>query len=117
MARPRRTRVVRSRRFELSRMFKRPQTYFAAALPLAIPIVLAALTGVEPSATPSTTHFNTSAATLRYIDLTTPFTAALPEHSMILTVEEDDTLDGVLTAGGLNRADAGLLTREFGKTI
>jgi murein DD-endopeptidase MepM/ murein hydrolase activator NlpD len=97
-------------------MFKRPQTYFAAALPLAIPIVLVALTGVEPAAAPST-HLSASVAALRYTDLATAFTAALPEHSMILTVEEDDTLDAVLTAGGLNRTDAAMLTREFGKTI
>src|SRR5438034_2182480 len=116
MARPRGTRVVRSRRFGLSRMFKRPQTYFAAALPLAIPLVLAAVTGAEPAAAPSA-NFKAAAATLRYSDLISPSPATLPEHSMILTVEEDDTLDAVLTAGGLGRPDAAFLTREFGKTI
>ena len=89
MARPRGTRVVRSRRFGLSRMFKRPQTYFAAALPLAIPLVLAAVTGVEPAAAPSTNFKAAAAATLRYSDLTAPSPASLPEHSMILTVEEN----------------------------
>src|SRR5436190_6854717 len=117
MARPRGTRVVRSRRFGLSRMFKRPQTYFAAALPLAIPLVLAAVTGVEPAAAPSTNFKAAAAATLRYSDLTAASPATLPEHSMILTVEEDDTLDAVLTAGGVSRPDAAFLTHEFGKTI
>src|SRR5262245_54858213 len=116
MARPRRTPVVGSRRFRLSRMFKRPQTYFAAALPLAIPLLLAAISGVAPAASPAT-NINASVATLRYTDLTPPSPALLPEHSIVLAVEEDDTLDGVLTAGGLSRADATLLTREFGKTI
>src|SRR5437763_6112133 len=116
MARPRGSRMVRSRRFRLSRMLKRPQPYFAAALPLAIPLVLAAVTGVEPSAAPST-NFTAAATTLRYADLTAPSPATLPEHSVVLTVEEDDTLDAVLTAGGLSRADAAVLTREFGKTI
>ena len=97
-------------------MFKRPQTYFAAALPLAIPLVLAAVTGAEPAAAPSA-NFKAAAATLRYSDLISPSPATLPEHSMILTVEEDDTLDAVLTAGGLGRPDAAFLTREFGKTI
>ena len=105
MARPRGIRVVRSRRFGLSRMFKRPQRYFAAALPLAIPLVLAAVTGAEPAAAPSA-NFKAAAATLRYSDLISPSPATLPEHSMILTVEEDDTLDAVLTAGGLGRPDA-----------
>ena len=117
MARPRRNAVVRSRRFGLSRMFKRPQTYFAAALPLAIPLVLATLTGVEPAASPSTNVRASLVAPLRYTDLTAPSPATLPEHSMLLTVEEDDTLDAVLTAGGLSRPDANLLTQEFAKTI
>src|SRR6266498_3623424 len=116
MARPRRTAVVGSRRFRLSRMFKRPQTYFAAALPLAIPLILAAISGVSPAASPAK-PINASIATLRYTDLTPPSPATLPEHSMILTVEEDDTLDAVLTAGGLSRADAASLTREFGKSL
>jgi murein DD-endopeptidase MepM/ murein hydrolase activator NlpD len=98
-------------------MFKRPQAYLAAALPLAIPLVLAAVSGVEPAAAPVTRLDAASALSLRYADLTLPATATLPEHSIILTVEEDDTLDAVMTAGGLNRTDAAQLTREFGKSI
>jgi len=97
-------------------MFKRPQAYFAAALPLAIPLVLAAVSGVEPNAAPAT-RLDAAALSLRYTDLTLPASDTLPEHSMMLTVEEDDTLDAVLTAGGLNRTEASLLTREFGKSI
>ena len=97
-------------------MFKRPQAYFAAALPLAIPLVLAAISGVEPAAAPAT-PMRAAALTVRYADLTAPSPAALPEHSIMLTVEEDDTLDAVLTAGGLSRSDAALLTNEFGKSI
>src|SRR5258706_2772720 len=105
MARPRETAVVRSLRVGLIRMFKRPQTYFAAALPLAIPVVLAAISGVEPAASPAN-QMSVSASGLRYADLVAPSPATLPEHSMILTVEEDDTLDAVLTAGGVTRSDA-----------
>jgi murein DD-endopeptidase MepM/ murein hydrolase activator NlpD len=97
-------------------MFKRPQTYFAAALPLAIPLVLATLTGAEPAASPSTTA-RAFAAPLRYADLVPPSPAALPEHSMILSVEEDDTLDAVLIEGGLSKPDAALLTQQFGRII
>jgi murein DD-endopeptidase MepM/ murein hydrolase activator NlpD len=109
--------MVRSRRIGLSRMFKRPQTYFAAALPLAIPLVLAALSGVEPAAAPSTQMSVLPVSPLQYSALTAPSPAALPEHSLILSVEEDDTLDSVLTEGGMSRADAATLTREFGKVI
>jgi murein DD-endopeptidase MepM/ murein hydrolase activator NlpD len=98
-------------------MFKRPQTYFAAALPLAIPLVLAAVSGVEPAASPATNVKASAITPLRYADLTAPSPAALPEHSMVLAVEEDDTLDAVLTAGGLSKPDAALLTQRFGKII
>ncbi len=97
-------------------MFKRPQAYFAAALPLAIPLVLATFSGVQPAAAPAAS-LKASAVALRYTDLTAPSSATLPEHSVMLTVEEDDTLDGVLTDGGLNRADASLLTRQFARII
>jgi len=98
-------------------MLKRPQTYFAAALPLAIPFVLAAVSGVEPAASPATSIKASALTSLRYTDLTPVSPATLPEHSIILAVEEDDTLDVVLIAGGLSRSDASLLTREFGKSI
>ena len=71
-------------------MFKRPQTYFAAALPLAIPLVLAALSGVEPSAAPAPVH-SAAMVGINYADLTPPSPATLPEHSTLLTIEEDDT--------------------------
>src|SRR5947207_2540751 len=116
MARPRRNAVLRSRRFGLSRMLKRPQAYFAAALPLAIPLILAGVSGVEPAAAPAG-RASVVPLSIRYADLTAPSPAALPEHSVILTLEEDDTLDAVLTEGGLSRAEASWLTREFGKTI
>jgi murein DD-endopeptidase MepM/ murein hydrolase activator NlpD len=97
-------------------MFKRPQAYLAAALPLAVPLVLAAISGAEPAAAPAT-RLDAAALSLRYTDLALPNSDTLPEHSMMLTVEEDDTLDAVLSAGGLNRAEASMLTREFGKSI
>ena len=96
-------------------MLKRPHAYLAAALPLAIPLVLAALTGAEPAAAPAT-HANASALSLNYAGLT-PSPATLPEHSMILTIEEDDTLDSVLNEGGMTRAEAAALTHEFGRSI
>ena len=78
MARPRKSAVVRSRRFGLSRMLKRPQTYFAAALPLAIPFVLAAVSGVEPAAAPATSIQASALSGLRYTDLTPPSRPTFP---------------------------------------
>ncbi|MEA2339849.1 MAG: hypothetical protein QOE82_3856, partial [Thermoanaerobaculia bacterium] len=54
---------------------------------------------------------------LRYEELTAPSSATLPEHSVLLTLDEGDTLDSVLLAGGLTRADSATLNNEFGKTV
>jgi murein DD-endopeptidase MepM/ murein hydrolase activator NlpD len=54
---------------------------------------------------------------LRYHDLAQPFRAELPEHSLILTIEKNDTLDQVLTSGGLSKGESALLTNELAKTI
>lgn len=53
---------------------------------------------------------------LRYADLT-PTPSTLPEHSVILTLEDGDTLDAVLASGGLDRRETALLTQEFSKSI
>lgn len=54
---------------------------------------------------------------LRYSDLSPQAPAQLPEHSVMLTVEEDDTLNAVLVAGGLSRRDSAMLTNEFGHSV
>ena len=95
---------------------KRPRVFVALALPLAVPLFLAAVNNPPEFGT-----VNASAAVpaivLRYDELRKPFRAELPEHSLILTVEKNDTLDAVLTAGGLTRGESASLTREFGKSI
>ncbi|GAC1437686.1 MAG: M23 family metallopeptidase [Thermoanaerobaculia bacterium] len=93
------------------------RTIFAAALPVAIPLVLAAV-AMEPS--PRVMPRNATAMSLlpvRYSDLAPQAPAQLPEHSVMLTIEEDDTLDGVLVAGGLSRRDASLLTHAFARSV
>jgi murein DD-endopeptidase MepM/ murein hydrolase activator NlpD len=93
--------------------------YAAIALPLAIPFVLAAVT--TDGALTQSPIVNSAAMiagpSLRYADLTAPTAASLPEHSVVLTVEDGDTLDSILLAGGLGRSDASALNAEFGKTI
>jgi murein DD-endopeptidase MepM/ murein hydrolase activator NlpD len=105
----------------LGRLARRPQAYLAAAIPVAIPLVVAAVGSGEP-VTPTTLrggHVVAAAVApaLRYTDLAATSADALPQHSIMLTIEEDDILDSVLVSGGLSRAEAALLTREFGRTI
>lgn len=93
----------------------RSRAYFAASLPIAIPLLLAAV-NIEPSSPP------TDAAALvapapRYADLAPASPAELPEHSFLLSIEANDTLDSVLTDGGLSRRGSAALTREFARSI
>ena len=97
-------------------MARRRRTFFAAALPVAIPLILAAV-AIEPAQNASPRTMQMSLLSLRYNDLSPQAPAQLPEHSVILTVEEDDTLDAVLLAGGLSRRDSSLLTNEIGRSI
>jgi murein DD-endopeptidase MepM/ murein hydrolase activator NlpD len=97
-------------------VLKRPRVFVALAFPLAIPLFLASVRAqpelggpVEASLTPP--------PQVRYAELHRPLQADLPEHSLILTVEKNDTLDKLLTAGGLTRVESALLTRELAKSI
>ena len=105
----------------LRRLARRPRVYVAAALPLAIPFILAAVSNNDAL---TQTNMPVTAAAMfippqiRYDALTTPPSAAtLPEHSVVLTLEDGDTLDSVLLAGGLAKPDAAVLNNEFGKTV
>jgi len=49
---------------------------------------------------------------LLYAELSVPELAALPAHSIVLTVEQGDTLVSVLVDGGLDRTESALLARE-----
>jgi murein DD-endopeptidase MepM/ murein hydrolase activator NlpD len=94
--------------------------YVAAALPLAIPFILAAVSNNDALTQPTMPFASAGMIVgpqLRYDDLTTPASAALPEHSIVLSLEDGDTLDSVLLAGGLSRSDAATLNNEFGKTV
>ncbi|HEX8172098.1 MAG TPA: peptidoglycan DD-metalloendopeptidase family protein [Thermoanaerobaculia bacterium] len=93
---------------------KRPRVYLALALPIAVPLFLSAVR-VEPEYG-ATTSASLTPLQLRYDDLQ-PTRADLPEHSVILTVEQDDTLDAVLSDGGLSRAESAALNNEFGRFV
>jgi murein DD-endopeptidase MepM/ murein hydrolase activator NlpD len=100
----------------LGGVVKRPRAYLALALPLAVPIVLAAVSS-QPEFGTVVSASALAPLSLRYEALAQPLQSDLPEHSLLLTLEKDDTLDGVLLAGGLSRGESALLTRELAKSV
>ena len=54
---------------------------------------------------------------VQYNELVAPSPATLPAHSIVLTIEDGDTLESVLLDGGLNRIDAASLIREAGRSF
>jgi len=108
--------TLRALAVRLGGVVKRPRVYAALVLPLAVPLFIAVVR-VQPEFSTVSSASLAPPPSLRYHDLHTPFTAELPEHALILTVEKNDTLDQILTAGGLSRGDSALLARELGKTI
>jgi murein DD-endopeptidase MepM/ murein hydrolase activator NlpD len=99
----------------LGRVWKRPRVYAALALPIVIPLFLAAVRAQPEYG--MATGVSMAIPDLRYAALQPPLQADLPEHSLILTVEKNDTLDQLLLAGGLSRGESVLLTRELAKSI
>jgi murein DD-endopeptidase MepM/ murein hydrolase activator NlpD len=108
--------TLRAIRVRLGGVVKRPRVYAALALPLAVPFFLAAVRA-QPEYGSVTRGAMLPPPALRYHDLRQPFRAELPEHSLILTIEKNDTLDRVLGAGGLSRTDSNLLTSELSRSI
>jgi murein DD-endopeptidase MepM/ murein hydrolase activator NlpD len=105
----------------LGGVVRRPRSYFAVVIPIAIPLLLASV-HFDPAAraqNASVMGMGSPAPLppVRYADLAAPPAAGLPEHSLILTVEEGDTLDSVLRGGGLSPSDSAQLNNEFGRTI
>lgn len=100
----------------LGGVVKRPRVYAALALPLAVPLFIAAVRE-QPEFGLSTRATMVPPLSLRYHDLRKPFTATLPEHSLVLTIEKNDTLDKILTAGGLSRGESAMLATELSKSI
>ena len=100
----------------LGGVVKRPRVYVALALPLAVPLFLAAVR-VQPEYGVMARGSVLPPPTLRYHDLRQPFQAELPEHSLILTIEKNDTLDKILVAGGLSRGESAQLTQQLSGSI
>lgn len=108
--------ILRAIGGRLGGVVKRPRVYVALALPLAVPLFLAAVRA-QPEYGVMARGSVLPPPTLRYHDLRQPFAAELPEHSLMLTIEKDDTLDKLLVAGGLSRGESAQLTRQLGGSI
>jgi murein DD-endopeptidase MepM/ murein hydrolase activator NlpD len=110
--------MKRSRAFagRLGGVIKRPRAYVALALPIAIPLFLAAVRAQPELGGPVQTYPDVPPM-LRYAELQQPFRADLPQHSMILTIERNDTLDKLLVSGGLARGESAALTAQLAKNI
>ena len=91
--------------------------YAALALPLAIPLFLTALRSPEPGSAPVSRASLLGTPPLRYDDLRQPYHPELPEHSLVLTVEKNDTLTELLASGGLSRGESVALSHELAKSI
>jgi murein DD-endopeptidase MepM/ murein hydrolase activator NlpD len=101
----------------ISGYVKRPRAYFAV-LPIVVPLLLVVTNGAGPAQqSVRASALTTPAPHLRYEQLATPAPDALPQHSVILTVEDGDTLDSILVAGGLTRGESAILNNEFGKVL
>ncbi|HEX8407773.1 MAG TPA: peptidoglycan DD-metalloendopeptidase family protein [Thermoanaerobaculia bacterium] len=97
---------------------QRPRIFAALALPLAIPLFLASVRSQPELGGPvQQSSALAPPLQLRYAELQKPASSALPEHSLILTVEKNDTLDKLLLAGGLSRGESAMLTSELAKSI
>ena len=91
----------------------RPRAYFAVAIPLALPLLLASISP-ESAVTPKLTRVTPQ---LRYTDLVPPPPLQLPEHSVIFTVEDGDTIDDVLQTAGLTFRESHYLGLGFAGSV
>lgn len=108
--------MVRKQRVAARGGVRKPRFLIAAAVPIAIPLLLAAVK-IQPESAPINMAASMVTPSLRYTELTKPLTSDLREHSMVLTFEQNDTLDAVLVEGGLSRRDSALLTQAFAQSI
>lgn len=106
---------VRALGERLRGVIRRPRPYFAVAVPIALPFLLATVS-LQPPVTPAN-RASVVAPPLRYADLAITSPAQLPEHSVVITIEGGDTLNEVLLSGGLSPAESARLNAEFGRSV
>jgi murein DD-endopeptidase MepM/ murein hydrolase activator NlpD len=93
-----------------------PRAFLAVAIPIALPLLVATVS-LQPSASPSVIRASLVPPKLSYTDLLKTENATLPAHADVLTMEDGDTLDSVLIAGGLTSPETATLTRQIGQSV
>lgn len=97
-------------------VWRRRRTTFAWALPFGIPLLIATVSP-QRAALPGTMSAALIAPKLSYADLSAPPASQLPAHAEVLTMEDGDTLDSILMAGGLGSRETAALTRAVGQSV
>ncbi|HXI12281.1 MAG TPA: peptidoglycan DD-metalloendopeptidase family protein [Thermoanaerobaculia bacterium] len=95
-----------------------PRGYYAAALPLILPLVVLATRNA--SIAPAAEILAAASANLPSIDLGSTLSPAanpLPPHALYLTVDDGDTLDAIFVAGGLTLSESANLTSAFARSV
>ncbi|HEX7190804.1 MAG TPA: peptidoglycan DD-metalloendopeptidase family protein [Thermoanaerobaculia bacterium] len=93
-----------------------PRAFLAVAIPIALPLLVATVS-LQPSASSSVTKASLVPLKLSYSELLKTPSATLPPHADILTMEDGDTLDSILIAGGLSSPETATLTRQIGQSV
>jgi murein DD-endopeptidase MepM/ murein hydrolase activator NlpD len=75
------------------------------------------LSAVRADLAAGVTQASVTPPPLRYSDLLQPIEHKLPEHSLLLTLEKNDTLASVLTDGGLSRGDTAAIAHRLAEAI
>ncbi|MGZ5477041.1 MAG: peptidoglycan DD-metalloendopeptidase family protein [Thermoanaerobaculia bacterium] len=91
----------------------RPRAYVAAAIPLSLPFLLASISPDVAAPRQETRP----APELRYADLVSAIPAQLPEHSVLVPVENGDTIADVLQTAGMNGRESGALALNLSTVI
>ncbi|HET8799390.1 MAG TPA: peptidoglycan DD-metalloendopeptidase family protein [Thermoanaerobaculia bacterium] len=107
--------ILRALDEQLRRAARRTRFYAALALPIAIPLFVAAVR-VQPELD-TTSQAAIPPLELRYDELRRTAEIELPEHSLVLSVEKNDTLDKLLLAGGLSRGESAALANQIAGTM
>ncbi len=90
---------------------------FVALTPIAIPFILGTVGTAPISTTASSALLIATPPVVRYDDLRVSVPNPLPQHSVILEINDGDTLASVLQDGGVSPEETARLAREFSKSF
>jgi murein DD-endopeptidase MepM/ murein hydrolase activator NlpD len=88
----------------------RPRAFAAAAIPVSLPFVLAAI-NPQSEAKGAPSH---PAPQVRYATLIPLPPTQLPQHAFVFTIEDGDTIDDVLETAGVHGRESAVLANQLG---